>query len=76
MIPKKVEKYLRENLPENVISLFEYLNDDSKVVNLFDNEITFGIGGIHSTYSENIVTKRDDKYVLMNIDVTLIIWRN
>ena len=76
VIPKKVEKYLRENLPENVISLFEYLNDDSKVVNLFDNEITFGIGGIHSTYSENIVTKSDDKYVLMNIDVTLIIWRN
>ena len=47
-----------------------------KVVNLFDNEITFGIGGIHSTYSENIVTKSDDDYVLMNIDVTLIIWRN
>ena len=70
VIPKKVEKYLRENLPENVISLFEYLNDDSKVVNLFDNEITFGIGGIHSTYSENIVTKSDDDYVLMNIDVT------
>ena len=70
VIPKKVEKYLRENLPENVISLFEYLNDDSKVVNLFDNEITFGIGGIHSTYSENIVTKSDDEYVLMNIDVT------
>lgn len=76
VIPKKVEKYLRENLPENVISLFEYLNDDSNVVNLFDNEITFGIGGIHSTYSENIVTKSDDDYVLMNIDVTLIIWRN
>ena len=37
--------------------MFEYLNDDSKVVNLFDNEITFGIGGIHSTYSENIVTR-------------------
>lgn len=70
VIPQKVEKYLRANLPENVISLFEYLNDDSKVVNLFDNEITFGIGGIHSTYSENIVTKSDNDYVLMNIDVT------
>ena len=50
--------------------MFEYLNDDSKVVNLFDNEITFGIGGIHSTYSENIVTKSDEQNVLMNIDVT------
>lgn len=70
IIPKRVEHYLRDNLPESVISLFEYLNDDSKVVNLFDNEITFGIGGIHSTYSENIVTKSDNDYVLMNIDVT------
>lgn len=71
IIPKKVEKYIRENLPENVISLFNVLNNDSKVVHLFDNEVTFGIGGIHSTYSENIVTKSDDEYVLMNIDVTL-----
>ena len=70
VIPTKVENYLRQNLPESVISLFEYLNDDSKVVHLFDNEITFGIGGIHSTYSENIVTKSDEENVLMNIDVT------
>lgn len=70
VIPQRVEHYIKQNLPENVISLFEYLNDDSKVVSLFDNEITFGIGGIHSTYSENIVSKSDDEYVLMNIDVT------
>ena len=70
VIPNKVENYLRLNLPTEVIALFEYLNDDSKVVRLFDNEITFGIGGIHSTYSENIVAKSDDDYVLMNIDVT------
>lgn len=71
IIPNKVENYLRQNLPEDVIGLFEYLNDDSKVVCLFDNEITFGIGGIHSTYSENIVTKSDENSTLMNIDVTL-----
>lgn len=70
VIPQRVENYLNENLPKDVIALFEYLNDESKVVRLFDNEITFGIGGIHSTYSENIVTKSDDNYVLMNIDVT------
>lgn len=70
VIPSRVEAYLRNNLPDSVISLFDILNDDSKVVHLFDNEITFGIGGIHSTYSENIVTKSDDNYVLMNIDVT------
>lgn len=71
IIPQRVEPYLRNNLPDDVIQLFEYLNNDSKVVRLFDNEITFGIGGIHSTYSENIVTKSDEENVLMNIDVTL-----
>lgn len=70
VIPQKVESYIRQNLPENVVSLFEYLNDDSKEVNLFDNEITFGIGGIHSVYSENIVTRSDNDYVLLNVDVT------
>lgn len=70
IIPQRVEGYLRDNLPADVIALFDYFSKENKVVNLFENEITFGIGGIHSTYSENLVTKSDDEYVLMNIDVT------
>lgn len=70
ILPKKVEAYVKESLPESVLSLFEYLNDDNKEVSLFDNKISFGIGGIHSTYSENIVTKTDETSTLMNIDVT------
>lgn len=70
VIPQRVESYLRENLPEHVLSLFEYLNEDSKEVTLFDNKIVFGIGGIHSVYSENIVTKTDTQASLINIDVT------
>ena len=70
IIPQRVESYLRENLPEHVLSLFEYLNEDSKEVTLFDNKIVFGIGGIHSVYSENIVTKTDTQASLINIDVT------
>lgn len=69
-IPAKVEPYIRENIPEDILSLFEILNEDTKTVNLFDNTINFGIGGIHSTYSENIVTKSDEEYRLVNIDVT------
>lgn len=70
IIPERVKGYLHENLPEHVLSLFEYLNDDTKEVSLFDNKIVFGIGGIHSVYSENIVTKTDDTHSLINIDVT------
>lgn len=70
IIPAKVEGYLRDNLPAEVIALFDYFSDENKEVRLFDNDITFGIGGIHSTYSENIVAKSDEDNVLMNIDVT------
>lgn len=70
IIPQRVENYIRSNLPAEVISLFDYLSDDGKVVNLFDNEITFGIGGIHSTYAENIVTRSDEENILLNVDVT------
>lgn len=70
IIPEKVKSYLVDNLPQEVLDLFNELNDDSKHINLFDNEIVFGIGGIHSVYSENIVTKSDDNSVLINIDVT------
>lgn len=69
IIPEKVYDYVHANLPENIISLFDYLNNDQKEVTLFDNKITFGIGGIHSVYSENIVAKSDDDYVLCNFDV-------
>lgn len=69
-IPERVKPYIYENLPENVISLFDYFSDDTKTVMLFDNTINFGIGGIHSTYAENIITKSDDEYLLTNIDVT------
>ena len=69
VIPEKVEGYIRSNLPEKVLCLFEYFNDETKDVLLFDNSITFGIGGIHSVYSENIVTKSDENFVLKNYDV-------
>lgn len=69
-IPNRVKSYIQENLPQNVIDLFESINDDPKEIKLFDNVIQYGIGGIHSTYGENIVCKTDNYYKLINIDVT------
>lgn len=68
-IPEKVEPYIRENLPESVISLFDVFSEETKTVTLFDNVVNFGIGGIHSVYAENIVAKSDDEYTLVNWDV-------
>lgn len=70
ILPENVKDYVHENLPKSVIDMFEYLSDEGKEVRLFDNTIKFGIGGIHSTLSDNIVTKTDNQSSLINIDVT------
>lgn len=69
-IPERVESYIKNNLPSEIIDLFEYFSDEAKEVNLFDNNVVFGIGGIHSTISENIVCKTTQEKTLLKIDVT------
>lgn len=70
IIPKKVEKYLNDNLPKEVLDAFKILNKEEKEFTLYDNTVKFGIGGIHSTYSNNLYTKTTDEYQLVNVDVT------
>lgn len=69
IIPDRVKQYITDNLPNEVIDAFKILNDEQKEFNLFNNNVKFGIGGIHSVYAENIATKSDDDYVLVNYDV-------
>lgn len=69
VIPERVEGYIKDNLPKEVIDLFKELSSESKEVELFDNIISFGIGGIHSTICENCVCMSDDEHDLFNIDV-------
>lgn len=69
-IPEKVKDYITKELPSDVLALFRVFNDETQTVRLFDNTVTFGIGGIHSTCSDNIIARADDKYSLINIDVT------
>lgn len=68
-IPEKVDKYIKDNLPIEVINAFDILNDEPKEFYIFENKVSFGIGGIHSVYDENIASKSDDEYVLVNYDV-------
>ena len=70
ILPEKIKKYIYENLPESVIMTFSELNSENKIVELFDNTIVFGIGGIHSTCGDDIFTKSDDEFALVNVDVT------
>lgn len=70
VIPEKVKPYLLDNLPQNVLDMFVLFSKENKEVTLFDNEVVFGIGGIHSTYSRNIKVFKTETKSLINIDVT------
>ena len=75
-IPDKIKEYCYENLPKNVIDNITSSPESFTTV-LFHNEVSFGNGGIHSTYCENFNNKivspclyieEDDDYALINVD--------
>lgn len=76
-IPNRVEKYVNEYIPSNILDIFKEIkykdldeSTENTIVELFDNKITYGVGGIHSTYKDTIVVRSNSKYVLRNIDAT------
>lgn len=66
-LPKKIEQYVRENLPSYVLQ--HVLKSTSGIsTRLFDNKVDFGNGGVHSVYSTNMYVEEDDDYCLLNND--------
>lgn len=70
VIPERVKDYIENSLPKDIIDLFAILSKENKEVKLFDNDVVFGIGGIHSTIQENVLVKADEDTALFDIDVT------
>lgn len=68
-LPKKIRDYCVENLPYKILY---QLQTDNKAfhVNLFNNEVDFGNGGIHSVYATDIYVESDEEYCLVNVDAT------
>lgn len=66
-LPKKIDKYVRENLP---FSILDYItkNTSGLSLKLFNNDVDFGNGGIHSVYSNNMYVEEDEEYCLLNDD--------
>lgn len=74
----KIKKYCETNLPSEVLN--RVLNDTKTyTVHLFENEVVFADGGIHSKYDISKYKKSkedtpvlyvtsDDEYVLINVD--------
>lgn len=74
----KIDKYCKDNLPPEVLK--QVLNNtETYKVKLFENEVVFADGGIHSIYDIKKYKKyrddtpvlyvaSDDEYVLVNVD--------
>ena len=68
-IPERIKSYCYENLP---IKILEHIRTSTEplTVKLFDNEVNFGNGGIHSVYKNNLYIESDDEWCLVNVDAT------
>ena len=75
-LPNKIKQYCYDNLPEKIINRILTSKDGFKV-ELFENEVAFGNGGVHSTptkisakNSEGLYVEADSEYMLMNVDAS------
>lgn len=68
-LPAKIKQYCYDNLPTKVLEHIR-TSTEGLTVTLFDNEVNFGNGGIHSVLAPNLYIESDDEWVLMNVDAT------
>jgi hypothetical protein len=73
VLPDKIRQYCYDNLPLNILERIR-TSTEGFTVKLFDNEVSFGNGGVHSTYIGNynkapcLYIESDDEYCLVNVD--------
>jgi hypothetical protein len=68
-LPNKIKQYCYDNLPSKILDKIRN-NKESFEVNIFDNVVSFGNGGIHSVYKNNLYVESDEDWILMNIDAS------
>ena len=72
-LPDKIRAYCYDNLPSKILEQI-LANEEGFKVKLFDNDVSFGNGGIHSTYcgpfktSPCLYVESDENYCLVNVD--------
>lgn len=66
-LPEKIRSYCYENLPSKILDKI-LNNTDGFTVDLFGNTVSFGNGGIHSVFKENLYVEENEDYCLLNVD--------
>ena len=69
VLPDKIKAYCKENLPKELLQKLLSSND-ALTIKLFDNEVSFGNGGIHSVLKTNIYVESDNEWTLLNVDAS------
>ena len=68
-LPSKIKQYCYDNLPSSLIDKIR-TDKDAFEMKLFDNQVSFGNGGIHSVYANNLYVESNDEWMLMNVDAS------
>lgn len=63
-----VDKILRLHIPEQLYNRYLDLKSKNNTFKLFENEVKFGVGGIHSVYSDDIIVKAKEGYIIVLAD--------
>lgn len=66
-LPEKIKNYCIENVPEHILKHL-LTSTEQLSTRAFGNDITYGNGGIHSTYASNLYVESDETYSLFNVD--------
>ena len=66
-IPNRIRQYCYDNFPSKVLEHIR-TSTDGLNIKLFDNDVNFGNGGIHSVICEDVYVESDDEYMLVNVD--------
>ena len=66
-LPKKINQYCYDNLPSKILDHIR-THTTTPTMRLFDNDVDFGNGGLHSVYCNNLYVESDDEWMLMNKD--------
>ena len=67
VLPTQIKDYCYENLPSKIVDRI-CSSTESFEVQLFENTVVFGNGGIHSVYSDSMYVESNDEYALVNVD--------
>lgn len=69
VIPEEMKQYVYDNVPETVINHL-LTSTEGLDVRLFENDVNFGNGGIHSVFRSNLYVESNDEWVLLDVDAT------